>query len=216
MFPQKTIDLIVGFLKKHGITNKFLQVGILSVVSTEGGFKPKSESSYKNTSNKRLRVLFGSRLPASEEELSQIKKDDVAFFDLIYGKRYGNNDPGDGYKYRGRGMNQITFKNLYKEYGEAIGQDLVAHPEKLNEVPVAAEVLAVYFKKCIPIGFKSGIAKRRYGITSQDEVNSLELGIKVAFSSNVGWGIDWTRNSALLHEYSNQIKNAQILQKQVT
>lgn len=216
MFPQNTIDIIISFLKKHGITNRFLQIGILAVVSTEGGFKPKSESSYKNTSNKRLRILFGSRLPASEDELTKLKKDDVAFFDLIYGKRYGNDNPGDGYKYRGRGMNQITFKNMYKEYGDAIGIDLLAHPDRLNEIPVAAEVLAVYFKKCIPIGFATQIAKKRYKVGSEQQIGSVELGIKVAFSANVGWGINWEKNSALAHEYENQMKNALILQNQVT
>lgn len=215
MFPQKTIDLIVEFLNKYGITNKNIQIGVLAVVSTEGGFKPKSEMSYRNTPNKRLRSLFGSRLPATEDELERIKKDDVAFFDLIYGKKYGNMDPGDGFKYRGRGMNQITFKNLYKQYGDVIGVDLVSNPDRLNEIPIAAEVLAVYFRDTIPIGFKTGIAKKRYKVAKYSEIKDLEIGIKVAFSANVGWAINWALNSSLVSEHEKQIKNAQVLKNQV-
>jgi len=149
----KNIAVIIDEMKRQGVTNEFAQVGILSVIGKESGFIPQREKSYRNTSNARLRSLFGVRLSQyTDEQLTYLKRDDIAFFDAIYGigtKDYfkwqtGNTSPGDGWKYRGGGLNQITFKNLYKKYSPIAGVDLVAHPEKLNEIEIAAK-LAVYF-----------------------------------------------------------------------
>jgi predicted chitinase len=64
-----------------------------------------------------------------------------------YDGRFGNVNPGDGYKYRGRGFIELTFFDNYKEAGEAIGVDLVANPELAMIPDTAAALFAWYFKK---------------------------------------------------------------------
>lgn len=151
----ENISVIISEMKAQGITNEFAQVGILSVIGKESGFIPQCEKSYSSTSNARLRAIFGRRLSKyTDEQLTYLKRDDIAFFDAIYGigaKDYfrwqtGNTAPGDGWKYRGRGFNQITFKNSYKKYGNIVGVDLVANPDRLNDIDIAAK-LAVYFMR---------------------------------------------------------------------
>jgi hypothetical protein len=58
----------------------------------------------------------------------------------------GNNQPGDGARFKGRGYIQLTGRHNYTYYGNALGVDLVKHPEKALEPKIAAEVLALYFK----------------------------------------------------------------------
>lgn len=54
---------------------------------------------------------------------------------------------GDGALYCGRGYIQITGKANYKHYGDAVGVDLVAHPEMAMYPNVAAAITAIYFKE---------------------------------------------------------------------
>jgi putative chitinase len=81
-----------------------------------------------------------------DDELTALKADPVKFFDYVYGdknpafKGYGNDQPGDGYKYRGRGFIGITFKTNYKKYGEKLGIDLVGNPDLANDPKIAAKI----------------------------------------------------------------------------
>ena len=56
-------------------------------------------------------------------------------------KRNGNTEPGDGARYCGRGLVQLTWKNNYQRAGNAIGIDLVANPAQALDEDVAAKVM---------------------------------------------------------------------------
>lgn len=45
----------------------------------------------------------------------------------------GNIESGDGVRFKGRGLLQVTGRANYAKEGAALGIDLVAHPEKLSE-----------------------------------------------------------------------------------
>jgi len=66
--------------------------------------------------------------------------------DIAYAHRMGNGSPdsGDGFRYRGRGLIQLTGKNAYRECGQAIGVDLVNDPEYLT-TPEGACLSAGWF-----------------------------------------------------------------------
>jgi putative chitinase len=68
-----------------------------------------------------------------------------ALAELMYGGgKMGNDSPGDGYKFRGRGYIQLTGHDNYEAAGKAIGMDLVNHPE-LAATPEGATKTALYF-----------------------------------------------------------------------
>lgn len=61
-------------------------------------------------------------------------------------KDLGNYCPGDGKKYKGRGLIQITGRGNYDNYGHELGVDLVCHPELALDLIISARILAAYFK----------------------------------------------------------------------
>jgi putative chitinase len=50
----------------------------------------------------------------------------------------GTIESGDGWKYCGRGLKQLTGKDNYTRCGQGIGVDLVSDPDKLLEPAFAA------------------------------------------------------------------------------
>jgi len=61
-------------------------------------------------------------------------------------KDLGNTQSGDGVKFKGRGLIQITGRANYTATGKALGLDLINHPELL-ELPVSAARSAGLFWK---------------------------------------------------------------------
>jgi putative chitinase len=57
----------------------------------------------------------------------------------------GNTHHGDGTKYKGRGLIQLTGRTNYATYGYMLGQDLINHPELAAEFPAAAQTAALYW-----------------------------------------------------------------------
>ena len=56
----------------------------------------------------------------------------------------GNTEPGDGYRYHGRGLLQTTGRANYKDLSDALDMDFVSYPDELSE-PEWAVRSAMYF-----------------------------------------------------------------------
>ena len=83
-----------------------------------------------NYSADALRRNWPSRF--SVELASAVARKPEQIANIAYGNRMGNSAPGDGWKYRGRGLIHITGKDNYRACSEALGLDLIAQPELLE------------------------------------------------------------------------------------
>lgn len=212
------IESIVQSAYDVGVTNPYAIVGVLSVVGKESQFAPKSESSYKNTSTERIKEVFGEydiwrRLPNFDKnidaEIDKLKQNDQKFFDYVYGKDstqttlrgLGNVNEGDGYKYRGRGFNQLTGKANYQNIENLIKEPIVNNPDLVNRVDIAGKTLFTYLVN----GFKT--VRREDGSTpNMNEFKSVDEAIKDIARLNAGWGYGYN---------ASNVKNAINLAKQI-
>lgn len=63
------------------------------------------------------------------------------------GNDLGNTEKGDGLKYRGRGLIQLTGRANYEAAGKDLGLDLINHPELAETPENAAKTAMWYWKK---------------------------------------------------------------------
>jgi len=60
--------------------------------------------------------------------------------------RLGNTQPGDGFRYRGRGPIQITGRANYKKYGDLLGVDLEGNPDLAATPQYAFSTAGLFWK----------------------------------------------------------------------
>ena len=60
-------------------------------------------------------------------------------------KRLGNTEPGDGYRYRGRGVIQLTGRANYRAAGKALGVNYESEPDAASTAPQTFRVAGWYW-----------------------------------------------------------------------
>lgn len=167
---QGMLGTVLKAFEEVGISNPFLRTALLANIEKESGFKPRDEN-LNYSSVERIKKVFPTAVRVArlnDEDLKQYTNNPQLLAELVYGskspvgKLMGNDEPGDGYKYRGRGFIQITGKKNYAFYGKQIGVDLVKSPEMANDPIIAAKIAALFVKQGL---------KGRMDFKSQPEAN---------------------------------------------
>ena len=91
-----------------------------------------------------LQALFGHKF--KPEEIQSYAHNPQRIANRIYANRMGNRDEssGDGFRFRGRGLVQLTGHDNYWHCGQAVGQDFVMNPD-LVATPTFAAMSAGWF-----------------------------------------------------------------------
>lgn len=76
----------------------------------------------------RLTEVWPSRFPTLATA-KPYERNPEKLANFVYGGRMGNTNPGDGFRYRGRGYIQLTGRDAYQEVGRIAGLDLENNPD---------------------------------------------------------------------------------------
>lgn len=175
---------LVSQMKARGITSPFTHAAVLAVVSKESGFIPKSEN--LNYTVAQMQKVFGLDSATAGSLVGDPKK----IGDYVYGpvrKPTLGNGVGEGYLYRGRGYNQLTGKANYKKYGDLVGINLIANPDKLNDPKIAADVAIEFFKNGIKSLATLGKLSQ-YNATNINDFKTVKDSLGAIYHVNAGTG----------------------------
>ena len=64
-------------------------------------------------------------------------------------KDLGNDQKGDGKRYKGRGYIQLTGRYNYRKYGKLVGENLIDFPEKASNPDIAAKIAVCFWNNQI-------------------------------------------------------------------
>ena len=126
--PQPVFDLLGDAFDKYEINTNERAAHFLGQIAHESGdFRIKTESLYYSTAA-RIAAIWPTRfnLDGSNNKRNAFEytKNPQKLAEAVYSNRMGNNEPGDGYRYRGGGFLQLTGKDAYKTYAAHIEKNV--------------------------------------------------------------------------------------------
>ena len=133
-----------AFIKYH-ITDINEKAMFLAQTTHESNNYKRLEESF-NYRPERLFEVFKKRVGTLENAKKLCLQGAKEIADFVYGGRLGNSQD-EGYKYRGRGIIQLTGKNNYEYYGKKINIDLVNNPDLAKESNAAMEIALLFWKE---------------------------------------------------------------------
>ena len=134
---KENADLLMQTAQRSSITDPKELANFMGQMQVESqGFTRMHEN--LNYSPERLLEKFSKRsgLETLEQATAIVDGGRQQVAEAIYGGDWGkrpgslgNTEPGDGYKFHGRGFVHLTGRSNYEHYGKALGLDLVSNPE---------------------------------------------------------------------------------------
>lgn len=144
-YRDEIVANAVPLLADFGLLQSPLRLAhFLAQLSHEsGGFRLRTEN-LTYTTAQRLTEVWPSRFPTLAAA-KPFMRNEEALANEVYHKRLGNTAPGDGFKYRGRGMIQLTGKANYQEFSDRLGLDLIANPDLAFDPTIALRIAAEFW-----------------------------------------------------------------------
>lgn len=149
LFPKiknedKWIIAMTELFPKFNITNsKRIAMFLAQCGHESGGFSVFSEN--LNYSANSLNIVFSKYFKNAGRDANLYAKKPEQIANIVYANRMGNDLPGDGFKYRGRGPIQITGRNNYKQLSIDTGLDCLNNPDILASDIDASLLSAIWF-----------------------------------------------------------------------
>ncbi len=152
MSSKDNADYLMQAAMKNGIQGHQELGNFMGQMQVEsGGFASMNENLHY--SGERLLAVFPGRNGMNDlKQANEIAAGGAeAIANEIYGGQWGkrnlgNTEPGDGWKYHGRGFIQLTGRANYEQVGKEMGLDLINHPELAEDREIAAKIAVHYWE----------------------------------------------------------------------
>lgn len=120
--------------------------GLIGQLMIESAGFTRVEENLFYTTPARLVAVWPSRFGAGKRDPARYVRNPQALANLVYAGKIGNGDEasGDGWRFRGRGLKQLTGRANYGEAQERIGRPYVSQPD-LVQMPDDAALTACWF-----------------------------------------------------------------------
>jgi len=131
-------------MRACAITSSVRQAAFLAQVMVESS-ELRHVDEALGYSAQRLRQVWPQRFP-SDEMVAKYAHNPAALANRVYAGRMGNGDEtsGDGWRFHGRGLIQLTGRDNYQALAQAMRLDVLADPDLLL-APAGAALSAAWF-----------------------------------------------------------------------
>lgn len=141
-------------MRQYNIVNPLDQAMFLAQMGTESGGYTRMVENLNYAADK-LVGYFGSHR-ITQQQADQYGRtnshpaNQEALANILYGGKWGkdnlgNTEQGDGWKFRGRGLKQVTGRENYQKCGAALELDLLSNPDALLQDDAAAMSAAWFY-----------------------------------------------------------------------
>ena len=142
---EKWLQPLLDVFAKYDISTVKRQSSFIGQCAHESGnFKILEEN--LNYSAKGLMATWPSRFP-NIDVAESYERNPEKIANKVYGGRMGNLEDGDGFKFRGRGLVQLTGRDSYKSFSDATGVDAINNPDLLLQPEYACLSAGWYWNK---------------------------------------------------------------------
>lgn len=121
------LEAILDEAQKRGVHIRHLSYILATAYHETGGKMQPREENLRYSSASRLTQVWPGRFPNAASTQGYVGNPE-RLANKVYGGRMGNTEPGDGWRYRGRGLAQITGRDNYRKFGIEASPDLAMDP----------------------------------------------------------------------------------------
>lgn len=125
--PEAWYENVVDMFKKYDITTPNRIAGFMAQCAHESADFTALEENL-NYSEKALTSVFGRYFGPGKRNPAEYARQPEKIANYVYQDEFrskqgamGNTQPGDGWKFRGRGIKQLTGRNNYTAFGRSVG-----------------------------------------------------------------------------------------------
>jgi putative chitinase len=142
---SKYVNHLNTAMQKYGINTPERVCHFLSQSGEESGMLCKTKESLMYSA-KRMMEVWPKRFPNIASTTGCVMNTEGLAAKVYEGRKdLGNNQIGDGKRFLGRGLIQLTGRDLYTRCGKSLGVDLINHPELLEQPEYATLSAAWYW-----------------------------------------------------------------------